>query len=47
MLTLKAQFLSRLTDIHLLLDIVEYVNLSFNNFEVNIIFICDSKLAGL
>jgi len=33
-LTLQAQFLSTLPDVQLLLDTVEYVNLSFNSFQV-------------
>jgi len=33
-LLLQAQFLSRLPDVRLLFDTVEYVNLSFNSFRV-------------
>ena len=36
---LQAQFLSVLPDVHLLFDTVEYINLSFNKFQVKTILI--------
>lgn len=33
-LSLKAQFISMLPDVQLLIDTIEYINLSFNNFQI-------------